>query len=171
MLDLLKQRRSIRKYKDKPIEKNKLERLLKSVLLAPSSMNRKPLEFIVIEEKETINKLSSCKTMGTLGLNTAPMAIAIIANTEVSDVWIEDASIAATILSLQAEALGLGSCWIQVRNRESENGSSENKVKSILNIPDKFGVLALFSIGYKGESKNSYNESDLDCSKIHFNKF
>lgn len=171
MLDLLKQRRSTRKYKDKPIEKKKLEKLLKAILLAPSSMNKKPLEFIVIEDKKTIKKLSSCKKIGTLGLDTAPMAIAIIANTDVSDVWIEDASVAATILSLQAEALGLGSCWIQVRNRESENEKSETKVKNLLNIPDEFGVLALFSIGYKNESKNSYNDSNLDCSKIHFNKF
>lgn len=171
MLELLKNRRSIRKYKDTPIEKDVLEKILKCALIAPSSKNKKPVEIIVVNDKETIFELEKCKNMGTLGLKTAPTAIAIIANKEVSDVWVEDASIVATIIQLEAEALGLGSCWIQMRERQSENGDSEVDVRKVLDIPDNYGVLCVLSIGYKNEEKKSYNDSDFNFSKIHYNKF
>ena len=171
MLELLKSRRSIRKYKDTPIEKDVLEKILKCALIAPSSKNKKPVEIIVVNDKETIFELEKCKNMGTLGLKTAPTAIAIIANKEVSDVWVEDASIVTTIIQLEAEALGLGSCWIQMRERQSENGDSESDVRKVLDIPDNYGVLCVLSLGYKNEEKNPYNDSDFDLNKIHYNKF
>lgn len=171
MLELLKNRRSIRKYKDTPIEKDVLEKILKCALIAPSSKNKKPVEIIVVNDKETIFELEKCKNMGTLGLKTAPTAIAIIANKEVSDVWVEDASIVATVIQLEAEALGLGSCWIQMRERQSENGDSEVDVRKALDIPDNYGVLCVLSLGYKNEEKKPYNDSDLTFDKIHYNKF
>lgn len=171
MIDLLKNRRSVRKYKDSPIEKDILNQILKCALLAPSSMNKKPVEIIVVDDKEVIAKLEQCKNMGTLGLKTAPIALAIIANAEVSDVWVEDASIVTTIIQLEAEAQGLGSCWIQMRKRQSETGDSEADVRDALNIPDKYGVLAILSLGYKDEDKKPYDESDFDFSKVHYNKF
>ena len=129
MLELLKSRRSIRKYKDTPIEKDKIDKIIKSALLAPSSMNKKPVELIVVNEKSTLEKLEKCKNRGTLALKTSPVAIVVIGDSLTSDVWIEDASIASTLIQLEAESLGLRSCWIQMRSRQGENDDSEKCIK------------------------------------------
>ena len=145
MLELLKSRRSIRKYKDTPIEKDKIDKIIKSALLAPSSMNKKPVELIVVNEKSTLEKLEKCKNRGTLALKTSPVAIVVIGDSLTSDVWIEDASIASTLIQLEAESLGLGSCWIQMRSRQGEIDDSEKEVRNVLNIPDNYGVLSIIA--------------------------
>ncbi|MEO2508075.1 nitroreductase family protein [Clostridium paraputrificum] len=171
MLEILKSRRSIRKYKDTPIEKDKIDKIIKSALLAPSSMNKKPVELIVVNEKSTLEKLEKCKNMGTLALKTSPVAIVVIGDSLTSDVWIEDASIVSTLIQLEAESLGLGSCWIQMRNRQGENDDSEKEVRNVLNIPDNYGVLSIITLGYKDEEKIPYDESSFNFNKIHYNKF
>lgn len=171
MLEILKSRRSIRKYKDTPIEKDKIDKIIKSALLAPSSMNKKPVELIVVNEKSTLEKLEKCKNMGTLALKTSPVAIVVIGDSLTSDVWIEDASIVSTLIQLEAESLGLGSCWIQIRNRQGENDNSEKEVRNVLNIPDNYGVLSIITLGYKDEEKIPYDESSFNFNKIHYNKF
>lgn len=171
MLELLKNRRSIRKYKEEKIDKATLDKILKCALLSPSSKNKQPIEFIVIEDRKTILELETCKNIGTLALKTAPMAIVIIGDSKKSDVWVEDASIVATIIQLEAEKLDLGSCWIQIRKRQGDNEDSEVLVRNILNIPDNYGVLAVLSLGYKNEQKKPYNEEDINFEKVHYNKF
>ena len=120
MIDLLKNRRSIRKFTEEKVSKEDLEKILKAGLLAPSSMNKKPVEFVVIEDRQTILKLEKCKKFGTVPLKTAPLVICVISDSELSDVWVEDASIAATFIQLEVEKLGLGSTWIQIRKREAD---------------------------------------------------
>ena len=171
MLELLKSRRSIRKYKDTPIEKDKIDKIIKSALLAPSSMNKKPVELIVVNEKSTLEKLEKCKNRGTLALKTSPVAIVVIGDSLTSDVWIEDASIASTLIQLEAESLGLGSCWIQMRSRQGENDDSEKEVRNVLNIPDNYGVLSIIALVYKYEEKIPYDENSFNFNKIHYNKF
>lgn len=171
MLELLKNRRSIRKYKDTPIEKDKIDKIIKSALLAPSSMNKKPVELIVVNEKSTLEKLEKCKNMGTLALKTSPVAIVVIGDSSISDVWIEDASIVSTLIQLEAESLGLGSCWIQMRNRQGENDDSETEVRNVLNIPDNYGVLSIITLGYKDEVKIPYDDTSFNFNKVHYNKF
>lgn len=171
MLEILRERRSIRKYKEQKIEKEKIDKILKAALLAPSSMNKKPVEFIVVDDKETLLKLEECKAKGTLGLKTSPLAIVVVADTERSNVWIEDASIASTLIQLEAQELGLGSCWIQIRNRQSENGDSEEAVRNVLELPENYGVLTILTIGYKDEEKPVYDDSKLNYEKVHYGKF
>lgn len=171
MLELLKQRRTIRKYKDTKIPQNILDELLASALTAPSGLNKKPVEFIVVDNKEILHKLAECKNMGTLGFHTAPLAIVVTADAIKSDTWVEDASIASTIIQLSAQHLGLGSCWIQMRNRQCATGNSEKAIADLLNIPENFGVLSVLTIGYPAEEKEAYNDSDLDFTKVHYNSF
>jgi len=109
--------------------------------------------------------------MGTKGLQTAPCAIVVIGDSEKSDVWVEDASISASYMQLRAEDLGLGSVWIQMRKRVSDKDSSENEVKKVLNIPDKYGVLCILAIGYKGENKEPYKIDDVDKGRVHFGMY
>lgn len=171
MINTIKNRRSIRKYKDIEIEKETLDNIIKAALMAPSSMNKKPIELIIIREKEILDKLKKCKNRGTIALETCNVAIVVIGDSEKSDVWVEDASIVSSYIQLEAESLDLGSCWIQLRNRTGEEESSENEVRKVLNIPSKYGVLSIITLGYKDEEKEAYNENAVDLSKVHYNKY
>lgn len=171
ILDLICSRRSIRKFKPEKPEPQMLQKVLKAGLLAPSSGNKKPVEFIVVEDSETLKKLKACKSFGTYALDTAPCAIIVIADSLKSDVWVEDASIATIFMQLEAESLELGSVWIQISNRQSIAGSSEDDVRAVLNIPDKYGVLDILALGYKDETKEPYHEDGVDFSAVHNHYF
>lgn len=172
MLELLYKRRSIRKYKDKEIEKEKIDKIIEAALLSPSGRRLRPWEFIIVNDKEKIEKLSDSKEHGSQLLKGAPLAIAVLADEKVCDTWIEDCSIACTFIQLEAEEQDLGSCWIQIRMRtDKENIISEDRVKNILDIPKNLRVEALIAIGYKDEEKKGYTKSDLDFSKISYNSY
>ncbi|MDD2480609.1 MAG: nitroreductase family protein [Lutispora sp.] len=172
MLDLLKTRRSIRKYQDKKVEKEKIDAILKSALMAPSSSGRKLWEFIVVEDKEKLEKLSKCRERGSQLLAGAPLAIVVAIDGDPYDVWIEDASIAAIIMQLTAHSLGLGTCWVQVRERQyNEDIKSEEYIKQVLEIPESVKIECMIAIGYPDEEKVPHDEESLLFNKIHKEKF
>jgi nitroreductase len=172
MIDLFETRRSIRKYTEKEVEPEKIDELIKSALTAPSSRGLKSGELILITEKEILNTLSECRGPSSRFLKGAPLGIVIIADAFVSDVWTEDASILGAFCQLAAHSLGLGSCWIQVRERLTANEESvENYVKEALKIPDKYRVECLLAVGYPAEDKVPHDEEKLAYEKIHNNKF
>lgn len=172
MIDLLRQRRSIRNYLDKPIEAEKIQCLQEAMLRSPSSKNRNPWEFIFIDDKELIGRLKECKPHGSAPLASAPLAIVICADSSLSDVWVEDCSIAAILLQLTASSLGLGSCWIQVRNRNfSEEVSSETYIRELLGIPEKYRVLNIVSVGYPATHRSGQPSDELQYDKIRKNRF
>jgi len=172
MFELLKSRRSIRKFQNKEIEKEKVDTILKSALLSPSSRSRRPWEFIVVTDKVILKKLSQCREHSSAFLEGAPVGIVVIADSEVCDVWIEDASIAAIIIQLSAQSLQLGSCWIQVRDRNhSDNVTAGDYVKEVLGIPSKYSVECMVAIGYPAEDKREYDINDLLYGKIHYNGY
>lgn len=170
--DLLRERRSIRKYISKKIEKEKVDRIVKSALMSPSSRGRKPWEFIIVEDNELLEKLSFCREHGSQFLGDAPLAIVVLADSKASDVWIEDASIAAIMMQLVAQSLGLGSCWIQVRDRyKSEGIKTEDYIKRLLEVPDYYKTECIIAIGYPGEEKQAHDENQLLKGKLHWNKY
>jgi nitroreductase len=172
LYDILKSRRSIRKFQDREVEKEKLDIILKSALLSPSSRARRPWEFITVTDREKLLKLSQCREYGSSFLAGAPLGIVVVADTKLCDVWVEDASIASVIIQLSAQSLGLGSCWIQVRERLHSDGPEAGEyIREVLSIPDKYGVECIVAVGYPGEEKRTYEESELLFDKIHFNKY
>lgn len=171
-IDLLKTRRSIRKYTDKTIEPEKIEKILQAALMSPASKRSNSWEFIVVQEKEILEKISCSRTHGSQLLANSPLGIVVLADTTKSDVWIEDASIASIIMQLEAHDLGLGSCWIQIRNRfKDETTTTEDYLRKLLNIPGQFAVLSVISIGYPAEEKKPFETDTLDKSKIHYKSF
>lgn len=145
---LIKERHSIRSYKDEPVSQEKIDKLLEIVKYAPTSRDKKPCEFIVVTEKDKLAQLSEAKSAGSQMIKDAGAAIIIVANSYVSDVWIEDSSIAMTYLHLAAVDLGLGSCWVQIRKRTDINGgSSEEYIKKMFNLSESKEVLAILSLG------------------------
>ncbi len=172
MLDLLRTRRSIRKFQDKEVEKDKIKLILKAALLSPSSKRRRPWEFVAVTDKKMLEKLAQCKEHGSQFISGAPLGIVVIADPDACDVWIEDTSIASVIMQLTAESLDLGSCWVQVRKRFSlDNKEAQDYIKDVLCIPEKFVVESIIAVGYPDEIKEAYDEEQLPFEKIHYNKF
>ena len=166
--ELLKTRRSIRKYKALAVEPEKIAKITAAALMSPASKRTNPWEFIVVQGKESLIKLSECRQHGSQFLAEAALGIVVMADTTKSDVWMEDASIAAIIMQLQAQELELGTCWIQVYGRMKEdNISSESYIRNLLSIPEHFALVCILSIGYPDEERRPYDESKLAFEKIH----
>ena len=167
-MDLIQTRRSIRKFLDKPVEDAKIDVLLEAALRAPSSRGLNPWEFVVVSDRDQLRKLSQAKQHGSAFLETAPLGIVVCADPRKSDVWIEDASIAAICIHLAAESLGLGSCWIQVRERMHDGTkSAQEYVFETLNIPATMGVECIIAIGYPDEEKPPHRKEELLYEKVH----
>lgn len=166
--DLLFNRRSIRKYKDEEISGDDVTTILQAGLASPSSKNRRPWNFIVVEDKKTLEALSKCKEFGARPIESCALAIVVTADPFESDVWVEDASIASFAMQMQAEDLGLGSCWIQVRERFDRDANlAEDNVRAILGIPDDIRVLSILTLGHKDEERKPLNEEECLWEKVH----
>lgn len=172
LFDLIKKRRSIRKFKSQAVEQEKIDLLMKTVLMSPSSKSTRPWHFIVVDDKEMLVQLSESRTHGSQLIAGAAAAVIVIADSSKTDVWIEDASIASAYLQLQAENIGLGSCWVQVRGRmKNENITTEDEIRNLLNIPEEYKVLNMIALGYKDEEKNPHNEEKILYERVHKGKF
>lgn len=170
--DLIKNRRSMRKFTEEELTQDEVVALLKAALMAPSSKRSNCWQFVAVDDKETLEKLSRCKAMGAAFLAEAAMAIVVVADPLASDVWIEDASVASILIQLQAEDLGLGSCWIQVRERFTAAGiPSGEYVHEVLDIPLQLQVVSIIAIGHKGMERKPFNEEHLQWEKVHINKY
>ncbi len=168
--ELIWKRRSYRKFAEKTVEKEKVDALVDAALLAPSSRSLAPCRFVVVTEKNLMEQLSEVKPHGASFLKNAPLGIAVCADPGVSDVWVEDASIAAIYLHLAADAMGLGSCWVQIRKRMyNDTVSAEEKVSEILQLDANLKVEAIIGIGYPGEAKRARTRESLDLTKVSYN--
>jgi len=167
MLELMRKRRSIRKFRKDQIARITIDDLKEAVLRSPSSRGNRPWKFFFVQDAGVITKLSRCKESGSAFLKDAPLAVVVCGDESASDVWIEDCSIAAIIVHLTAESLGLGSCWIQVRNRRyNSESTSEDYVRNILGIDFPVRVLAIIAIGLPDEKKSGHSYESLDHGKV-----
>lgn len=167
MLDVLYNRRSTRKFSNRPVGEETILQLLRAALHSPSSKNSQPWEFTVVEDPALLSKLSTAKPHGACLLKHAPVAIVVAGDKTKSDVWIEDCSIASIIIQLAAEALGLGSCWVQIHRRYHDDDQTANEfISELLNIPEHLEVLSVVGIGYKAADRPPLSEKELDWKKV-----
>jgi nitroreductase len=172
MLDLLYQRRSIRQYKNIPVEEEKVRQLVKAAVLAPSAQNNRSQRFIVVNDQDLLEKLARAKEHGSAFLKNAPLAIVVTGDSKAVDVWTEDAALAAIILQLTAKSLGLDSCWVQIRERRhDENTLAEQYVQELLQIPKEVRVVCIVAIGYAQEEKPPRTDQDLSLERVFYNHF
>ena len=170
--ELLKSRRSTRKFTSEKIDQDDVVTLMKAALMAPSSKRSTPWQFVIVDEAEKLAKLARVKKHGAKLIEGAPLAIVVLGDPLTSDVWIEDTSIACTLIQLQAEDLGLGSCWVQMRGRLDERDvPAEENIRDILDIPLQLQVLSVIAIGHKDEEKAPFDESKLKWEKVHINGY
>ena len=168
LMDVMFKRRSSRKFTDEPITKDELDTILKAALLAPTSRNRKPCNFMVVERKETLEKLSKAKDHGGELLAGADKAIVVLADTLISDTWCEDSSIALTYMHLAATDIGLGSCWVQIHMRKKDGVYAEEVVRDILKVDDHYRIAGILALGNIESQPEPHTVDDLDKSKVHF---
>ncbi len=172
LIDHLRNRHSIRKYTHDPVEATQIELLKEAALRAPSSHNRKPRHFIFIQDKERLDDLSQCKKQGASFLKHAALAVVVCADSQVSDVWVEDCAIASTYIQLTAHDLGLGCCWIQIRNRLYAPGiSAEKYIQDRLHLPSSLRVACIQSIGVSAVSPEAEEQDTLPFEKIHMERY
>ncbi len=172
ILETLRNRRSIRKFEDRLVEAKKVDALIEAALRAPSSRGTYPWEFIVVTDPVLLRRLGKAKEHGAAFLADAPMAVVVAADPDKCDVWTEDCSIAAILLQLAAEELGLGSCWAQIRLRSHDTKeSAEDYLKKMLCLPDTYIVECVIGIGYPGEQKSGHARESLLFERVHCNRF
>lgn len=170
--DLAARRRSMRKFTEDKLCQEDLAALMGTVLMAPSSKGTCCWEFVVVDDRQLLLQLAQCKEHGAAMLADAAAAVVVLADPAISDVWVEDASVATTYLLLQAEDSGLGACWVQVRNRQTADGTpAEDVVRGILNVPSRLRVLSIVALGHKGMERKPFNPEHLKWDKIHVNAF
>lgn len=161
-MDLTRNRRSIRKYKPSPIEKEKLDRILEAGRLAPSAANKQPWHFIIVTDERLRRSLREAYDQDWFV--SAPVILIVCADPNVSwqrtdgeEYWKVDAAIAMQNMICQAWDEGIGSCWIAAFN--------ESPAKEILHIPDHIRVAVMTPLGYpdetKGEVTNRKPKSDI----------
>ena len=170
--ELIKTRRSMRQFTDELLSGDDVKLLLRAGLMSPSSKGLHSYEFIVVEDKEMLTALSRSKAVGSDFLAGAPLAIVVLADPRISDVWTEDASVAATNILLQAEDLGLGACWIQLRERQDAEGRpTEDIVKSLLAVPAEMRAVCMIAVGHKGMERKPQNEDRLKWERVHIGQY
>ena len=146
--DLIKNRRSMRKFTGEEVNQEEVVTLLKAALMSPSSKRSNCWQFIAVDDKETLEKLSHCKEMGAAFLAEAALAIVVMADPLAR------------------------SCWVQGRERFTATGMPSGEyVHEVLDIPLQLQVVSIIAVGHKGMERKSFNEEHLQWEKVHINKY
>ena len=170
--DLVQLRRSHRKFTTEEIDAEDVRLIMRAALMAPTSKGQRAWQFVVVDDPLDIEKLSDAKDLGSQFMKGAPLAIVVLGDPLQNDCWIEDGSIAAISMQYQAEALGLGSCWVQMRGRGLADGTSADTViRGILDIPENFSVLCVLAVGHKADERKPQNEDKLKWENVHVGSF
>ena len=161
LIDAIFARRSIRKYTGEPVSEADVASLLQAAMAAPSASNRQPWHFVVVTERDTLDRLGDVHPYAKM-LFEAPLCIAVCGDTRVSEsYWVQDCSAATENLLLAASALGLGAVWLGVYPREDRVAA----VRQTLGFPDPILPLNLISIGHPAETKEA--RTQYNAERVH----
>lgn len=168
MLDTIFARRSIRNYQEKPVEKEKVETLLKAAMAAPSAMNVKPWEFVVATDPLKLEEIRSSLMFGKIN---APLAIIVCGNTSLfkhpmsAKFWVQDCSAATQNILLAAVELGLGTVWCGVHPVHNFT----KRISAILGLPQYVKPLNVIYVGYPAEEKPA--RTQFDPNRVHWESY
>jgi len=165
MLEAIRKRRSIREYSSKPVEKEKLDEVLKAAMFAPTAHHSRSWEFVVVQDKETKTRLSVATDWAGFAKQAS---VIIVICSKPDSYWVENCSIAAQNIYLEATDQGLGTCFIQL-NRQMIEIKGRNS--DLLKIPKDHRVLCLMPLGYPAEKIGEHQDSEFDLKKIHLGKW
>ena len=170
--DLVQQRRSHRKFTADEIDGEDVKMILRAGLMSPTSKGQRAWQFVVVDNKVDLEKLSDAKDLGGAFIKDAAMAIVVLGDPMQNDCWVEDGSIAAITMQYQAEELGIGSCWVQMRGCGLSDGTTADMViQGILGIPENLSCLCVLALGRKADERKPQNEDKLKWEKVHVDKY
>ncbi len=170
--DLVKERRSIKKYSAQPVEQKKIDAIIEAALRAPSGRAARPWAFVVVTDKVLLEKLSVAKSAGARFIKDVFAAIVVCADPSRSHLWIEDCAIAAVSMQYAAHSMGLGSRWTHMRsNKFDDQTSSRDYIAGLLGLPDNLDVECMIGVGYPDETVAPYRTEDLPFDKVSYNRF
>jgi nitroreductase len=164
MLDLIKKRRSIRKYTPDPVSDDAVRKLLEAAMAAPSADNLQPWEFVVVQDADLRQQLARTHPWSDMCAD-APVVFVVCAEERRASHWVEDASAATENLLLAAAGLDLGAVWVGVY----PNAQNEEHVRQALDIPGKLRILCLVPVGHPAESKAP--RTKYDEAKVHYDGY
>ncbi len=169
--DLVQKRRSIRKFTDEEISSEDLQLILRAALMSPTSKGTRAWHFIVVDDKDMLEKLSNCREMGSQFVAGAAVAIVVLGDRDVTDAWVEDASLAALTMQYQAADLGLGSCWCHIRNRFSAvQEPADNLLRFLLKYPENLTAECIIGIGHPAIERKLQDEDGLKWENVEVYK-
>jgi nitroreductase len=161
MIEPILARRSIRTYTDEPVTDEEITRLLEAGMAAPSASNKKPWHFIVVTDRETLDRLSEYGSHWQM-LKEAPLSIVVCGDPSISEkYWIQDCSAATENILIAVSMLGLGAVWLGCYPRPERVGPT----RELLGIPDPVEPLAVLSIGHPAEEKEA--RTQYDEARVH----
>lgn len=172
-IELFQNRRSVRTYTGEPIPEEQLKSILQVALISESGRNRRPWEFVVVKDREHLKRLTNCKVGSGKMLEKAGAAIVVAVDPEKTDMWTCDGAIVLANMHLYADAIGLGSCYVNALNRRAVTGGDvETFLKNDLKIPEKYRIVGMLSLGIPaGEKPSPYTLDNLEWTKVHEDMF
>jgi nitroreductase len=162
LIDTIFSRRSIRRYTEEQVSEKEIKTILEAAMAAPSASNRKPWHFVVVTERETLNRLAEAHKYAKM-LNEAPLCVSVCGDQSVSErFWVQDCSAATENLLLAVTALGLGAVWCGVHPSQER----VEEIRKILGIDAPFVPLNLIAIGHPAkEPRTQYDEGRIHREK------
>ncbi len=151
--EILATRRSTRKFLERAVEKEKIERILEMAMSAPSSRNTRSTRLWVVSDKEQLEMISRMRDYGAGFVKNAAAAILVMGDKTKTDLWDIDCAIMATILQIAIVDEGMASCWVHINERpvkreEPEGEKAEEFLRARLDIPEEYGMLCAIAFGY-----------------------
>lgn len=155
-LEVIEKRHSVRKYSDRPVEREVLEAIVKVAQTAPSSRNSKSSAFMIVEDRDTLDALSQMRDYGSGLLTGAQAAIVVLGDESKTDLWVDNCAISATFVQLAVTAMDLVSCWVHVNGRpclkdDPDGRKAGDYVTELLGIKDGLKPYCVVAIGYPVE--------------------
>lgn len=164
-LELAHNRRSVRKFEERKVEKEVIRKVLDATLTAPSSKNMRTTRIAVTEDKQIIEVISRMRSRSSSFVKNAPLVFIIMADNSQTDLWRENCAISATVLQFAAESVGLGSCWVHVNGRPHNEDRPDDKTASeylrenIPGLPD-YKIMCVVAAGYPLEPSVPHSRKD-----------
>lgn len=150
---VLSKRRSIRKFTERAVPREVVDRLLAETLTAPSARNTRTTRLLVVDDPQTVARMAAMRDYGSAFMKGVPLAVVVLGDTAKGDLWRENAAISATILQLACVDEGLASCWVHINGRpcrreEPEGEQAADYLRGFLPIPEGCEPLCAIAIGY-----------------------
>ena len=156
-LEVIDKRHTVRKYSDRPVEREILDAIVRVAQTAPSSRNSKSTSFIIVEDRDTIDALSQMRDYGAAPLSGAQAVVIVLGDSTKTDLWVDNCAISATFIQLAVTSMDLVSCWVHINGRarlkaESDGEKADSYVRDLLGVKEGLHPYCAIAIGYPQEA-------------------